>query len=61
MRGLRAVEAAGFEGLPRNQEDKMLVWLCHINKLLPYQLRLSDTEMELLAEGLAKMIGKVGR
>ena len=33
--------------------DRMMIWLAHVNALLPFDLRLADTEIQKLATKLS--------
>lgn len=48
--------ALSFEGLPKDGTDaeRLFVWLCHINALLPHALHLSDTEIYQLLNKLGE-------
>lgn len=52
------LEAVGVESLRKvvRSRDRFLVWLSQLNSLLPYELHLSDTEIEQLASFLEKSI-----
>jgi hypothetical protein len=39
-----------------SQKERMLIWLAAINVSLPNRKQLSDTEIQLLAELLAKQL-----
>lgn len=52
-----AVEVKSLRGINK-QKDRILIWLAHVNNLLPYELHLSDTEVELLAKILSELLEK---
>jgi len=52
-----ATEIKSLKGFTK-EKNRILIWLANINKLLPYELQLSDTEIAILAEFLADKLEK---
>ena len=46
---LQAESVESINKIEREQ-DRLLVWLAHINNLLPYDVRLGDTEITRLSK-----------
>ena len=54
MRITGVTDALSYHALPDDgtAQERVFIWLCHINHLLPHNLQLSDTEIYQLADTL---------
>jgi len=59
-RNLKYTEATDLQSLKhlKKERNRILVWLAKINNILPYELHLSDTEIEILAKILGELVEK---